>query len=183
MTRHKVVCENASFHIEIPDSLDRQAKDLLKVIVEHCIEKMYWDSIREAIDNMVNSTEILVTWLKESKYYDKKLESGIRKFMAIHLNHGFELGMNIMPASGDDDEEDDMDERRSVEDILTSQLDIKRTVKKMAKSKQNIGEVILYCLDLGTLAHETGFALAGYLSQAMMEKHYDKLKEESRYIG
>ncbi len=174
------------YNFKIPDSLDTQAKDLLTTILEKCVEEKYQKLIKDAVDNMVKSTNALIDWLKRADIYTEGLENGIRRFMAIHLNHGFELGMTMMPEEGGDEGEGEDDKgsgRRPLEEILESQIDIGKIVKTLPKSKKGIGEIILYAMDLGSLSHETGFILASYLSEAMIEKHYKTLKEENVYIG
>lgn len=173
------------YNFKIPDSLDKEAKDLLMGIMEKCIEEKYQKLVKDAVDNMARSTDGLIDWLKRADIYTKDLEDGIRRFMAIHLNHGFELGMAMIPEDAEDEESED-DEgpgRRTLDEILESQIDIGKIVKKLPKSKKALGEIILYAMDLGSLAHETGFVLASYVSEATLERHYKNLKEENVYIG
>ncbi len=171
--RHRISGKTCSFYIDLPKNLDEDSKRLLTRIMGYCLDRKYKKSVLESVNDLENQIKTLMRSLKSSGKYDKSVERGVREFVGMHLNDGFEIGINYTPR----------DEGRDLIEVIEDEADFWPIVDNLPKSKQGVSEIIFFCLDLGRLAFETGLMLSYYVSEDMVEKHQKQLSKATSYIG
>ncbi|HLD57849.1 MAG TPA: hypothetical protein VJA47_06060 [archaeon] len=171
--QHRIKGRTCSLVLDLPNYLDESTRDVLLEIFSYCLDEESRDKVLGSVKDLLIQTRKLVNSLKKSKKHSKQLEDGIRKFIGIHLNHGFQIGSYYTP--GEDGEE--------LADVISDQLNYGKVLAGLPSQKKKIGETIFFSLDLARMAFETGLMLSYYLSEELVEQHQNELRKMSSYIG
>ncbi len=172
MVKYKIQGKTCSFMLNVPKYLDEKSKSVLTNIFSYCLDKESKDKVLNAVDALLSQTNGLIRSMKESNTHDKDVEKGIREFIGTHLKHGFDIGLYYTPR----------EEGPEILDILSEQFDFGRIVGKLPKAKKPMSELVFYCMDLASLAIETGITLAYFLNEELVEQHQNELKKHTSYI-
>lgn len=173
MVKYKIKGKTCSLVLDLPNYLDEKTRDVLTNIFSYCLDEESRDKVLDAIRNLLTQIRKLINSLKKSKKYTAALERGIREFLGIQLNQGFVIGSYYTP--GEDGPE--------IIDILVEKYNYSRLLSRLPQEKKKTAEGVFYCLDLASLAFETGLMLSYYLSEELVEQHQNELKKISSYIG
>ena len=173
MSKHKIRGKTCSLVLDLPNYLDEKTRDVLVNIFGYCLDEESRDKVLYAVKNLLTQIRKLINSLKKSKKHTAEIERGIREFLGIQLNHGFEIGNYYTP--GEDGPE--------IIDVLVEKFNYSRVIAKLPTNKKKTAEGVFYCLDLASLAFETGLMLSYYLSEELVEQNQNELKKTSSYIG
>ncbi len=171
--KYKIKGKTCSLVLDLPNYIDDTTKDVLVEIFSYCLDEESKDKVLGTVKDLLIQTRKLINSLKKSKKHSKQLEDGIRKFIGLHLNHGFKIGSYYTP--GEDGEE--------LADVISDQLNYGKILAGLTAQKKSIGETVFFCMDLARMAFETGLMLSYYLSEELVEQHQNELRKMSSYIG
>ncbi len=171
--KHKIKGKTCSLVLDLPNYMDDTTRDVLVNIFSYCLDEESRDKVLDAVRTLLTQIRKLINSLKKTKKHTAEIERGIREFLGTQLNHGFSIGFYYAPG----------EEGPEIIDVLVDKFNYSRLLSKLPQNKKKTAEGIFYCLDLASLAFETGLMLSYYLSEELVEQNQKELRKMSSYIG
>ena len=173
MVKYRIKGRTCSFVLDLPKYIDDSTKDVLIKVFSYCLDRESKDKVLTSVKNLLNETRKIINMLKKSKKHTQELESGIREFIGLQVNRGFEIGSYYTPGEEDG---------RDLSEILSESVNYGKIITKLPATKMATGSAVFACMDIAVLAFETGLMLSYYLSEELVEQHQNELRKATSYI-